>query len=357
VLGRDVRLPAAGAAFVNGFQIHCLEWDAVHEPAVVHAMSVVTAAVHAVCYEQRVDREDALAALVTGVEIACGLGVAAATPLRFFRPATAGVVGASLACARLYGLPPDRFGDVLGLAHAQCAGTMQAHVEGSIALPLQVAAAARAAVTAVDLVAAGLPGPQDALTGPFGYFPLFDGGDPTAMVASLGKTWRIAEISIKPWPSGRASHATLAALDGAGDVGAIVAHVPQLIARLVGRPWTESMTPAYARLCLPFLVALMLRDGRIDPRAFTPESFADPALRALGARLTIKVDDNPDPNALAPQRFELDGRMVDVPSTFGSPANPLSPEWHAGKLGFARSLAAVPAPVMDPLSMLCGIDR
>jgi 2-methylcitrate dehydratase PrpD len=357
VLGRDVRLPAAGAAFVNGFQIHCLEWDAVHEPAVVHAMSVVTAAVHAVSYQRAVDREDALAALVTGVEIACGLGVAAQTPLKFFRPATAGVVGAALACARLYGLPPERFGDVLGLAHAQCAGTMQAHVEGSIALPLQVAAAARAAVTAVDLVAAGLPGPQDALMGPFGYFPLFDGGDPTAMVATLGKVWRIAEISIKPWPSGRASHATLAALDGAGDVGAITAHVPQLIARLVGRPWTDTMTPAYARLCLPFLVALMLRDGRIDPRAFTPESFADPVLRALGGRLTIRVDDNPDPNALGPQRFDLDGRVVEVPATFGSPANPLSPEWHAGKLAFARSLAAVAAPVMDPLSMLCGIDR
>lgn len=357
ILGRAERLPAAAAAFANGFQIHCLEWDAVHEAAVTHAMSVVTAAVHAACYRTQIDPEDALEALVVGVEIACGLGVAADTPLKFFRPATAGLIGAALACARIAGLPPERFGDVLGLAHAQCAGTMQAHVEGSIALPLQVAAAARAAITAVDLVLAGLPGPQDALMGPFGYFPLFDGGDPTAMVATLGKIWRITEISIKPWPSGRASHATLAALDGAGDVAAITAHVPPLIARLVGRPWTEAMTPAYARLCLPFLVALMLRDGRIDPRCFTATSFADPALRALGARLTIKVDGNPDLNALGPQRFDLDGRIVDVPATFGSPANPLSADWHAGKLAFARSLAAVPAPVMDPLSMLCGIDR
>ena len=37
-------LPAPSAAFFNGFAIHCLEWDAVHEPAVVHALSVVTAA-------------------------------------------------------------------------------------------------------------------------------------------------------------------------------------------------------------------------------------------------------------------------------------------------------------------------
>lgn len=358
VLGRADRLPAAAAAFVNGFQVHCLEWDAVHEPAVVHAMSVVTAAVHAAAHDRRADPEAALAALVTGVEIACILGIAAETPLTFFRPATAGLIGAALAVARLAGLPPERFGDVLGLAHAQCAGTMQAHVEGSIALPLQVAAAARAAITAVDLVAAGLPGPQDALMGPFGYFPLFDGGDPTAMVATLGSVWRTTEISLKPWPSGRASHATLAALEGQ-DVVAVTANVPPLIARLVGRPWQAAMTPAYARLCLPFLAALMLRDGRIDPRCFTPQAFADPELQALGARLTITVDGNSDPNALGPQCFVLthaDGRQQEITTaaTFGSPANPLSPAWHAGKLAFARSLAAVPAPPGDPLLLLCG---
>jgi 2-methylcitrate dehydratase PrpD len=358
VLGRADRLPAAAAAFVNGFQVHCLEWDAVHEPAVVHAMSVVTAAVHAAAHNRRADPEAALAALVTGVEIACILGIAAETPLTFFRPATAGLIGAALAVARLAGLPPERFGDVLGLAHAQCAGTMQAHVEGSIALPLQVAAAARAAITAVDLVAAGLPGPQDALMGPFGYFPLFDGGDPTAMVATLGSVWRTTEISLKPWPSGRASHATLAALEGQ-DVVAVTANVPPLIARLVGRPWQAAMTPAYARLCLPFLAALMLRDGRIDPRCFTPQAFADPELQALGARLTITVDGNSDPNALGPQCFVLthaDGRQQEITTaaTFGSPANPLSPAWHAGKLAFARSLAAVPAPPGDPLRLLCG---
>ncbi len=38
------RTSAPEAAFCNGFAIHCLEWDAVHEPAVVHALSAVTAA-------------------------------------------------------------------------------------------------------------------------------------------------------------------------------------------------------------------------------------------------------------------------------------------------------------------------
>lgn len=364
ILGRHARLPAAGAAFANGFQIHCLEWDAVHEPAVVHAMSVVAATLMSACHARGgVPREAALAALVVGVDIACVLGLAATTPLKFFRPATAGLVGASLACARIAGIAPDRFADVLGLAHAQCAGTMQAHVEGSLALPLQVAVAARAAVTAVDLVAAGLPGPRDALTGPFGYFPMFDAGNPAAMVATLGSVWRTPEISIKPWPSGRASHATLATLAGyrAGQIVGIEAHVPSLIARLVGRPWQDGMTTAYARLCLPFLVAVMLTDGRIDPRRFTPENFADPALRAIGDRLSIIVEGNPDLNALGPQRFVLqlsDGSYSEimVPATLGSPANPLTSEAHAQKLEFAHSLAAIPGATErhDALAVLSG---
>jgi len=215
----------------------------------------------------------------------------------------------------------------------------------------------------LDMAEAGLTGPQDALLGPFGYFPLFEDGDPSELIQRLGTRWMIEEISIKPWPSGRASHATLSALSGlsASDVMEIEARVPQLIARLVGRPWIEGMTAAYARLCLPFLAALMLTDAKIDPRRFTPENFADPALRALGRRLTVIVDDNPDPNALAPQTFALtmgDGtrRTLLVPATLGSPANPLTAAQHAEKLAFARSLALVrQAPPPSPLALLTGL--
>ena len=217
LLGRGGRLPAPAAAFVNGFQIHSLEWDAVHEVAVVHAMSVVTASLHAVCARAAargaaVAPDRALVALAVGVDIACGLGLAATEGMRFFRPATAGLIGAALACARVAGTPPAAFSDVLGLAVSQASGTMQAHVEGSQALPLQIAAAARAAVTAVDLANAGLTGPHDALEGPFGYFKLFDAGVIERYSASIGSGWRIGEVSIKPWPSGRAAHATLGVL-------------------------------------------------------------------------------------------------------------------------------------------------
>lgn len=367
VLCRYVRLPAVSAAFVNAFQIHCLEWDAVHEPAVVHALSVVTAAVQAAIDRQGgCDPEDALTALAVGVDVASGLGTSASSPLRFFRPATAGCLGAALAVARIERV--TRLADVLGLAYSQCAGTMQAHVEGSIALPLQIAVAARSALTAVDLVRAGLTGPHDVLEGPFGYFALIDTGDLGAYVKELGTTWRIAEVSVKPYPSGRASHAALATLDALlregrvnpANVAQIDVHAPPLIARLVGRPLVAGMSPAAARLCLPLLAALMLTDGRIDPRRFTPSTFTAPGIVQLAAKVRVLDDGNPDPNALSPQRLTArlnDGSVVDrpIPTTLGHPSFPMSPEQTAAKRQLARELAAAPPDPRlfdDPLAYL-----
>ncbi|MEN3746576.1 MmgE/PrpD family protein [Sphingomonas sp. HF-S3] len=358
-IGLTGRLPAPSAAFFGGFAVHCLEWDAVHEPAVVHALSVVTAAVSAAIDRRGGCSEDeALTAVAVGVDIASGLGIAATSALRFFRPATAGCIGAALAVARIERLDRAGFDDVLGLAYSACAGTMQAHVEGSVALPLQVAAAARAAITAVDLARAGLTGPHDALEGPFGYFRLIDEGDLATYTSELGKVWRIGEVSIKPYPSGRASHATLSTLASlihngsirADTVATIHAQVPPLIARLVDRPLAHAMAPAYARLCLPFLAAMMLRDGRIDPRRFTPESFGDAELQALAARLVVHVDDNPDPNALSPQRLTvtlIDGTRISRPisGTLGSPGAPLDAAGTAAKRNLARELAD---PAVDP---------
>ncbi len=348
LLGSAERLPSASAAFVNGFRIHCLEWDAVHEPAVVHALSVVTAALGAAIDRMGgCDPDEALAALAVGVDIAAGLGVAATGPLSFFRPATAGCIGAALAVAKIEQV--EHLEDVLGLAYSSLAGTMQAHVEGSIALPLQIANAARAAIAAVDLVKAGLTGPHDALQGPFGYFSLFDTGDLATYTRDLGRIWRITEISVKPYASGRASHAVLGTLADLkldpASILSIEAHVPPLIARLVGRPVIEDMTPAYARLCLPMLAALMITDGRIDPRRFVPETLADPSIWALADRLTIIVDGNPDPNALFPQTLVVcltDGSTIEraIPHTLGSPDAPLSAQGTAAKRALARDLAS-----------------
>jgi 2-methylcitrate dehydratase PrpD len=69
VLGTELRLPAPIAALVNAQQMHCQEFDCVHEEAVVHAMSVLTPA--ALAWAERsggVTGRDLLTALTLGVD-------------------------------------------------------------------------------------------------------------------------------------------------------------------------------------------------------------------------------------------------------------------------------------------------
>lgn len=346
LVGSDERLPATSAAFVNGYRVHCLEWDAVHEPAVVHAMSVVTAAVGAAIDRRGgFDRDEALVALSIGVDIASGLGLCADSAMTFFRPAICGIMGAAVAVARIDGAPLD---DALGLAYSSAAGTMQAHVEGSETLPFQIANAARAAITASDLSKAGFNGPKDPLEGPFGYFNLFESGQLERYTSQLGAKWRISEVSTKPFPSGRASHAALGKLSDLsidhGQIEEIELFCPPLIRRLVDRAYSPDMTPAWARLCMPYLAALMLTDGRIDPRRFTPADIVDPELGRIAAKVRLSDDGNEDGNALFPQVLRLrmaDGTHIDhrIEHTLGSPENPLSTEQSAAKLALAREIA------------------
>lgn len=354
VIGGAEMLPAPSAAYFNGFAIHCLEWDAVHEPAVVHALSTVTAALLASADRRAdVDEEELLTALAIGVDIASGIGLSACGPMRFFRPATAGIIGAALASARLERMSRAQMADILGLAYSQAAGTMQAHVEASIALPLQIANAARGAITAVDLVRAGMNGPHDALEGSFGYTALIEEIDLSRYTADLGTNWRISEISIKPFPSGRASHGALGALSAMmaqrrfdpHRVASVTVYAPPLIHRLVGRPYKPDMTPAYARLCLPFLVPLMLRDAMIDPRHFTAKGMADGKIAMLAENVEVVLDDNPDGNALTPQRLIItmdDGEVVEeqIAVNLGSPDAPMNAPVADNKYGTCAALAA-----------------
>jgi len=239
VLGRTVRLPAPAAALVNAYQVHCIEFDCIHDQAVVHPVTVLLGAALATIdsLPRAVPGRELLAAVALGVDVACRLGVASRAQMRFFRPGTAGAFAATAAAGRLAGLDQERLHDAMGITLAQLCGTMQAHTEGSALLPVQAGFTARNAVVACTLAAHGVPGPRQVLDGPYGYFALFEGEhDAAEVVRDLGRRFAIAEVSHKPFPSGRATHgivdATLELVRehgfAASEVRAVHARVPPL---------------------------------------------------------------------------------------------------------------------------------
>ena len=208
VLVHGTRLPAASAAIVNAYQIHCLEYDCVNEDAVIHPMATILGAVTA-----EADRaggysgKDLILAVALGVDASCVLGISSRAPMRFFRPSTAGAFGATAAIAKLRGFDEPTLINAFGAIYGQISGTLAPHREGSPVLGMQIGFCARGAISACDLAQAGLVGPHEVITGMYGYLPMYEGDyDHVAAFASLGKTWLITRVSHKPFPSGRLTH-------------------------------------------------------------------------------------------------------------------------------------------------------
>lgn len=354
ILGRPgIQLSAQSAAVVNGFQIHCLEWDALHEPSVVIALCTTSAALISEAECSGASLDEALKALIIGVETAVFFGAGATTEPRFFRPSAAGLMGASMALGVLRGYSRSQMLDLLGLAYSQVAGTMQAHWEGSEALPLQIGLAARSALTAADLVMAGVTGPHDVIDGKFGYFKLIETADSLDELFDLwAKPWKISEIAHKPFPAGRATQATLTAIMDIrkstpldlDQIEAITVSLPSLIMLLVGRPYSKNMSSAYARLCLEFIAPMMIREGRIDPRLFSPEIMDSDCAAEDAEKIKIVLDDNQDPNALSPQHIKIlfdDGRTEErsIDAPFGSPDFPMTRNDQLDKVKFCFAVS------------------
>jgi len=373
--GRGMKAPAATAAYLNGFQIHSMEYDCVHEPAVVHPMATIFAAISAEAERQNgVSGIQMMEAIIIAVDVAVELGVAVESPLKFFRPATAGLFGATLGIARLRGFDEAAALSAMGCALAQCAGVMQAHVEGKPTLPVQIAGAARAAVVACDLAEAGLYGPESSLEGPFGYFKMFeDEADAEVAADRLGKTHRITEVSWKPFPTGRAAQGGIVLVQELMKQGVTLDNLeeltlsaPPIIPRLVNRPIAENMTANYARLCFPYLAPIVLMRGTVGLSDFTRSDLQSEAIRTASKKIKIETNHITDPAEFVPQSMTArlkngDEKIAMIGKLFGSPADPLSREQHLEKfrncVAFGLSEVKAESPANRLIDLTDNLER
>ena len=371
VLGQNAKLNPADAALVNGFQIHNSEFDCVHEEAVIHTMTVLLAVIFADADRRGdISGRDLLRAAVLGVDVACNLGVACTSGLQFFRPATAGAFAAVAAVGSARGYNKEELIRAFSLAYVQLSGTMQAHTEGSSLLALQIGFNARNALIACDLAENGLPGLQGVLEGRFGYFGLIEAqGDIRSVLSTLGKNWRINEVAHKPFPSGRATHGIVDAiqeLQGSNTINvdqieSVRAMVPSLTHHLVGRPIHDAMEISYARLNGQYAAAIMLQKNFIDIDDFTIEAIRNKSSLELARKISIEIDGNPDPNALSPVEVEI--KMEDgekffkrIDTVYGNPNKPLTRDAHLAKFRRNWKAAAISLSAEKGEELINNID-
>ncbi len=183
----------------------------------------------------------------------------------------------------------------LGTAATQSAGLCECL--GWPAKSVSVGNAARNGLLAALLAEKGFEGPAEPIAGAQGFLAAM--GEPpnwAALMDGLGKTWEVANNSIKPYPCGFVIHPVLdCALDWRrAHPQAVVERVairgnPLLLQR-TDRP--NVATGREAQVSLQHAVAAALVHGTAGLDQFTDACVADPAVLEMRRRIEVAADRN-----------------------------------------------------------------
>ncbi len=356
------RVPAPYAAWIHSTMMHSLEYDAVHEGAIVHALTApFPAALAAAEARGAVSGREFIAAIALAADLTCRIGLATQSAMTFYRGATCGGFGAAAAVTKLWGMEVDPALNAFGIVYSQLSGTLQAHREGASVNTMQSGFGAKAGIVAAALARRGITGPRECFNGLFGYYPLYERGSyaRAVLLGDLGNRYEVVNISQKPYPCGRLTHGAVElalalhreASVQPEQVANITVAASAFVQRLVGRPHDPSQrNPLDARLSLPFTVANALIRGRVAIEDAEGAALEDPTIQRLAQKVTVVVD--PElalANAPAPQRLEVvmtSGqriqRQIDVLK--GAPGRALTWDETAEKFWNCWHYAAPPLP-------------
>ncbi|SDB18520.1 MmgE/PrpD family protein [Belnapia rosea] len=334
LLGAAAAAAPPMAAFLTGFAGTAVELDEGNYPAGGHP------AIHAVApaLAEAAARGASGAALLTAVIEGYEAGSRVGHAMRL-RPAahphgTWGVIGAAAAVASLRGYDPARRQAALDLAASLGLATSgTASLRGGSVRNVYAGMAAQNGLLAADLLEAGV-------TGEPGGIPVVFGGvigeafDAVAYVAAEGR-WFILESFLKQASCCRETQGALEAVElllaeapiEAGQVEAIEVATFASAATLAER---APAAPIAGRFSIPFTVATRILRGHAWIEAFSRDAIADPATRALAAKVGVVEDPAYTARLPAERLCRLTLRLADgssrervVCGTPGDPGRPL----------------------------------
>jgi 2-methylcitrate dehydratase PrpD len=346
ILGFGERTSPLAAALANGALAHALDFEDAHDTALVHPNAPVVPVLLALAEsEPEIDGRRFLAAMAIGCDLTCRLSLAAGDRLRdrgWYPPSLLAGLGATAAGASLLGLDERATLDAFSLAIGQLGSHAELlHSPAAVIRSVRDAFPAHAALCAVLLARSGVRGYDRPLEGASGFFPVYVGepADEQVLLEGLGETYAGAEISFKPWPSCRGTHAFVEGALALGhehalDVDEIV-HVQLVASPIVGsivaEPRARKLRPATvidAKFSAYFTTALAFTEGQVTLGAFTADRLDDSGLLALADRIEFEADPSLDTSSGRVAVSTTRGATLvhEVTALAGSPANPLSRE-------------------------------
>ena len=351
IWGTSLRVPAHDAARVNGTMSHALDYDDIYEKSFMHPSVVTVPAAFAVAdmLGGKVSGRELITAVALGVDISCRLANSAQPGVNGFKvgwhnTTLYGYFASAFIAGKLMGLSRDQLVSAAGIAFHQAAGNAQAHVDGTLTKRMGPGFASYTGIYAARLAARGVLGARGVLEGVRGFYYQYHGNNYSRglLLEDLGLRFAGPEVSFKPWPSCRGSHAAVeAALTlfkenaiSAADVESITIYNGPDDFQLLGSPVEKKRKPqttVEAQFSNPWVVAVALVDKEVALRHFTKAALIREDLRAAAQRIHTAVDTTLTKSGGGPGPTRVEVRLLNgatfsktVAYARGEPNNPMS---------------------------------
>ena len=331
------------ASFVNGIMVRYFDYNDTYlsrEPA--HPSDNIGACL-SVADSEGASGRDLLLSVVLAFEIQCRLCDAADIRHRGWDHVCYGLVSTALASGRLMDLNPEKMTQAVNLA-LNSHITMRQVRAGELSMwkGCSFANAGRNGVFSALLAREGMTGPSPIFEGEMGFFKQVSGAFQINMEDFGGRrgNFKIGETYLKYFPAEIHSQTAIwAALEAGKEVEDLNDIVSVEIASheagytILGKD-PEKWAPATKETAdhsLPYIVAMAIREGKIENSSYAPKKFKDPKILDFLKKVTV-VEDK-DLTAMYPEAVAnrvtvklSSGKVISKQVNYhkGHPKNPMS---------------------------------
>ncbi|GAB6194505.1 MmgE/PrpD family protein [Desulfocastanea catecholica] len=345
------RLPAPMAAQLNATMAHTLDYDDVHEAAIMHpGVVAIPTALAMAEFLGGVDGKELIAAIALGTDFICRLGLATRPgeniiPYGWHQTSLYGYITSAAIAGRMLGLTEEQIVSAVGIAYHQTAGNAQCVSDGVLTKRMGPGFAVRGGIASAFMSQKGITGAQNCLEGLFGLYKVYHDNcySREELVEDLGSRFETLNVSIKPYPCCRGVHPFIDAAMSLVNTHDILPKNIESVEMFCGNgTWGLLCSPVEikakprnfvdSQFSAPWGVATVLVKRRAGLDDFTPEAIKDPAVLDVAGKISVEIDpDLTRGDDIEPGRVKVilkDGNVYSqqVNQPTGSPEKPLTLE-------------------------------
>ncbi|SHI12632.1 2-methylcitrate dehydratase PrpD [Sporobacter termitidis DSM 10068] len=368
IFGCGAKVPAPNAAQANATMVHSLDFDDVHEAAVMHPGVVTIPTSLAVAeYMGGLSGRDFIRAVAVGGDMISRMGLATRPgddihQYGWHFTTLNGFMTAAAVAGWIMGLDEERLVSAIGIGYHQSCGNGQAVKDGVLTKRLGPGFAVRGGIQAAMLAQKGVTGARNALEGVQGYYKVYHGGcySQEILTGGLGKRFESENISIKPYPCCRGTHPTIDAtlvLVREHDIAVEeVDHIKIWAGKgtlgLLALPLEVKARPRNfvdSQFSLVWGCAAAIAKKRVTLSCYTEAAIKDPEILAAAAKVAVEHEPKFDTGGLEPVYIEItmkDGTVYKklMETATGSPEKPAAFDEVVNKFHGCVESSARPMP-------------